>query len=151
MADVIKDNAADSGTSVKQHIDQVKKTEKNITISQAFKKAARWQIITTLTLSMLFLLLNVSAAVSALLGGAVALLGGFVGVLMVRSREGISPASLIVTMLKAEAIKVMVISLSLLAVFKFYNGLVPWALICGLAVAVLVSGAGLGAVGNENK
>lgn len=122
-----------------------------ITISQAFKKAARWQIIITIALSLVMLLLSTATAISALLGGFVALFGGWVGVLMVRSREGMSPTSLVVTMLKAEATKVIVISLMLLAIFKLYNGLVPWALISGLAVSVLMSGAGLGAVGNENK
>lgn len=51
--------------------------------------------------------------------------------------------SMIVTLLKAEAIKILVIFLTLLLVFKVYAGLVPLALICGLGAAALLSGAAI--------
>jgi len=126
--------------------------ETKITINQAFKKAARWQIIATLAICITILLfIGVHAAISSFLGGAAALVGGYAGVMMTRKRVDQSPGSVLIALLKAEVTKVMVISLLLLVIFKLYNGLVPLALIGGLAASVLVSGAGLGAVGNNKK
>lgn len=123
-----------------------------ITINQAFKKAARWQIIVTLTFCVVYLLISsANAALSSFFGGMTALIGGYAGVMMTRSRVDQSAGSVLIALLKAEATKIMVICLLLLAIFKLYNGLVPLALIGGLAASVLVSGAGLGAVGNNKK
>lgn len=122
------------------------------TINQAFKKAARWQIIVTLLFCVIYLLIStVNAAISSLLGGVVALIGGYAGVLMTGMQSDQTAGSVLITLLKAEAAKILVICLLLLMIFKLYNGLVPMALIGGLAAAVLVSGAGLGAVGNNKK
>ncbi len=122
------------------------------TINDAFKKAARWQIIITLTFCIIYLLFgSVNAAVSSGLGGFTALAGSFAGVQLTRSGAGQTAGSVLITLLKAELTKIVVISVLLLAIFKLYNGLVPMALIGGLAASVLVSGAGLGAVGNNKK
>ena len=122
------------------------------TIKLAFKKAARWQIIVTLVFSVIYLLVSsVNAAISTLLGGLVAMTGGYAGVLMAGMQNDQTAGSVLITLLKAEATKILVICLLLLAIFKLYNGLVPMALIGGLAAAVLVAGAGLGAVGNNKK
>jgi len=122
------------------------------TIRLAFNKAARWQIIVTLIFCVVSLLIGtVNAAISTLLGGVVAMTGGYAGVLMTRMQNDQSAGSVLITLLKAEATKILVICMLLLAVFKLFNGLVPMALIGGLAAAVLVSGAGLGAVGNNKK
>lgn len=126
--------------------------ETKITINQAFKKAARWQIIVTLVFCVVYLLFSsVNAAISSFLGGMAALVGGYAGVMMTRRRVDQSAGSVLVALLKAELAKIMVIFLQLLVIFKFYDGLVPLALIGGLAASVLVSGAGLGAVGNNKK
>lgn len=58
---------------------------------------------------------------------------------------------MLIALLKAEATKVLVISAQLLAIFKIYAGLVPLALIGGLAISVLVAGAGLGVVGKNEQ
>jgi len=121
------------------------------TISRAFKSAARWQIISTLALVVVaFFLSGMHAAISALMGGAAALIGGYAGVVTTRNR-GTNPGSILIALLKAEAVKVAMIVLLLLMAFKLYQGLVPLALISGLAVAVLISGAGLRTLENENK
>lgn len=120
-------------------------------IGRAFKSAARWQIISTLVLALAALILaGIHAAVSVFLGGTAALIGGYAGVVTTRNR-GTTPGGILIALLKAEAIKVAAIALVLLLVFKFYKGLVPLALISGLAAAVLISGAGLRTLGNENK
>ena len=61
-----------------------------------------------------------------------------------------APGIILFSLLKAEAIKVLVIALLLLVTFKYYQGLVPLSLIGGLAGSALVSGAGLRAIDNEN-
>lgn len=153
MTDEINDNAryskecADENNNKNSAMDDTK-----ITINQAFNKAARWQIVATLIICLVALLLTgAHAAISSFLGGMTALIGGFAGVQMTRRRVDQSPGSVLIALLKAELTKIMVISLQLLVIFKLYNGLVPLALIGGLAASVLVSGAGLGAVGNNKK
>lgn len=122
------------------------------TISRAFKSAARWQLISTLVLTLAALILAGNhAAVSVFMGGLAALVGGYAGVVTTRSHGNPTPGSILFALLKAEAIKVAAIALLLLLAFKLYKGLVPLALISGLAAAVLISGAGLRTLGNENK
>ncbi len=153
MADRINDNVVYSETLEVQEVNKIKSVdETKITIKQAFKKAATWQIIVTVSFCFLYFLFGgINAAISSILGGFSALLGGYAGVLMIRNRVDQSAGGVLIALLKAELTKIMVISLQLLLIFKLYNGLVPMALIGGLAASVLVSGAGLGAVGNNKK
>jgi len=153
LADVIKDNACNSETSVQEKLNNsAGMDETKITIKMAFEKAARWQIIATLTVAMAALLfISVHAGISGFLGGMTAIIGGYAGVLMTRRRVDQSAGGVLIALLKAEITKVMVISVLLLALFKLYDGLVPWALIGGLAASVLVSGAGLGVVGKNKQ
>ncbi len=153
MTDGINDNARYSEMPGVEKVSNISgMDETKITINQAFEKAARWQIIVTLAFCVVYLLISsVNAAISSFLGGAAALAGGYAGVLMTRRRVDQSAGSVLVALLKAELTKIMVICLLLLVIFKLYNGLVPLALIGGLAASVLVSGAGLGAVGNNKK
>lgn len=124
----------------------------NSTISRAFSKAARWQIIITVLISGVSLLLaGVNAAISALAGGASVIVGGYAGMLIAQRPNGGAPGAVLITLLKAEAIKVLVTAMLLLVTFKYYQGLVPLSLIGGLAGSALASGAGLRAVNNENN
>jgi ATP synthase protein I len=153
LTDRINDNAGYAETSEIEKLNKISEmNDTKTTINQAFQKAARWQIIITITFCVVYLLFSsTNAAISSFLGGMAALVGGYAGVLMTRRRVEQSAGSVLVTLLKAEITKIMVISLQLLLIFKLYNGLVPLALIGGLAASVLVSGAGLGAVGNNKK
>ncbi len=153
MTDEINDNARNSKILSDEKVNQITgMDETKITINQAFKKAARWQIIVTLTICIaLTLLISLHAGISSMLGGVAALTGGYAGVMMTRSRVDQSAGGVLIALLKAEATKVIVICMQLLAIFKLYDGLVPLALIGGLAASVLVSGAGLGAIGNNKK
>lgn len=122
------------------------------TISRAFRSAARWQIITTIFLALLaWFLGGANAAISAFVGGLSVLLGGYASVVTMRKRGNSAPGAILVTLLKAEMVRIAVIALILLGAFKLYMGLVPLALIGGLAAAALISGAGLRTLGNENK
>lgn len=130
----------------------------NKKISRAFSKAARWQIIITVLISGISLLVaGMNAAVSAIAGGASVIaggfagtIGGFTGMMTARRSNGRTPGAILISLLKAEAIKVSVIVLLMLLIFKYYRGLVPLYLIGGLAGSALASGAGLLAVNNEN-
>ena len=123
-----------------------------IIISRAVKSAARWQIITTAILALIaWMLLNTHAAFSVVLGGASAIIGGYAAIVTMRGGKNPSAGAILISLLKAELIRIIVIALVLLATFKYYKGLVPLALIGGLATAVLISGAGLRSLGNENK
>lgn len=123
----------------------------NTKISRAFSKAARWQIIITVLISGVSLLVaGMNAAISAIAGGASVIVGGLAGMMMVRRPNGGTPGAVLMPLLKAEAIKVLVITLLLLVTFKYYPGLFPLSLIGGLAGSALASGAGLRAVNNEN-
>ena len=129
------------------------------TISRAFSKAARWQIIITVLISGFSLLVaGVNAAISSMAGGAsvivggfAGMIGGFAGITMARRLNGLTPGVVLMSLLKAEAIKVLVTVMLLLVIFKYYRGLVPLFLIVGLAGSALASGAGLRAVNNENN
>ena len=94
---------------------------------------------------------GIHAAASVLMGGISVLMGGYAGVAAIRSQGNATPGSILITILKAEAVRIAVIMLLLLIAFKFYRELVPLALIGGLAAAVLISGAGLRTLGIENK
>lgn len=124
----------------------------NITISRAVTQAARWQIIATALIALALLAFTgLHAAVSALLGGASVIAGCFAGAAVTGNGRNTNPGALLITLLKAEAIKIVVIVLLLFIVYKYYEGLVPLALIGGLAGAALISGAGLRAINNENQ
>ena len=125
------------------------------TTSRALRKAARWQIIVTVLISGVSLLVaDAGAAISAMAGGASVIAGGLVGfaVLAVTQRlNGVTPTFILMSLLKAEAIKVLVIVTLLLVIFRYYRGLVPLFLILGLAGSVLASGAGLRTMNKEDN
>ena len=78
-------------------------------------------------------------ALSLLAGGVVVFLGTFVGV-KVAYRDGASSASAtLLRLLEAEVIKIVVIALLLLLLFKTYRQLVPWGMMLGLAISALAS------------
>ena len=120
----------------------------NTTISRAYNKAVRWQVIATALVAIAsFALAGSHAAISALMGGVSVIAGSYAGVASTR-KSSTDPSALLITLLKAEAIKIVVIVLLLLAIYKFYAGLVPLALIGGLAGAALIAGAGLRNINN---
>lgn len=77
------------------------------------------------------------------------LVGGYAGLMMARRPSIAAPSAILITLLKAEAVKLLIIAMLLLVIFKYYQGLVPLSLIGGLAGSALASGAGLRAVNNE--
>ncbi len=130
------------------------KASTNTTLSRAVNQAARWQVIATALVALALLAFaSVHAALSALLGGGSVIAGCYAGVAVTGKSCNANPRALLSTLLKAEAIKIVVIVLLLLVIYKFYAGLVPLALLGGLASAALISGAGMRALndGNHNE
>ncbi|NOS96715.1 MAG: ATP synthase subunit I [Methylotenera sp.] len=101
-------------------------------------------IATSAVAVVIFLFFGLHAAISAVLGGVSVLVGAYLASLVARRAEGLTDASaILVNLLKAEAVKIIVIIAVLMIVFVFYKQLVPFALIAGLAAAAIFSGAAL--------
>ncbi len=125
--------------------------ENKTVMQRAFAKSARWQLIAAaISATAAFFLVGVHAAISALAGGGAVLAGSFAATSVSRGGQ-INPTAALLNMLKAEAVKIVVIAVLLLLVFKFYKGLVPLALIGGLACAALISGAALRTFDEEDN
>jgi ATP synthase protein I len=117
-------------------------TENTTTVS-IFSKMLRLQLIATAVVAIVALVISgLHASISAALGGLAVLIGAFVASKIAQRSKQDATAALI-NLLKAEAVKVIVIFVLLLVTFKVYKQLVPFALIIGLAAAALVSGAAM--------
>lgn len=103
------------------------------------------QVVATLSVAVVvFFLSGYSASISALLGGASVVVGALVAAKIAqRSVSATDATEILLNLLKAEAVKILVIIIMLLVIFKVYSQLVPFALIAGLAAAALFSGAAL--------
>jgi len=123
----------------------------NIKTAQVYKQMLKWQLIATISVAVIVsvvaqrlgIVSPEHAGISALAGGMSAVLGGIAGALIARSGDKKNdPGAILITMLKAEAVKIFVIALLLFLTFKLYNEhLVPIALILGLAASAILSGA----------
>ena len=115
----------------------------NITTASVFSKMLRLQLIATVVVVIASLLISgLSAGISAFLGGLAVIIGAFFGA-KIAQRSKQDATAVLINLLKAEAVKIVVIFALLLIVFKVYKQLVPFALIAGLAAAALVSGAAM--------
>jgi len=103
------------------------------------------QLVATLAVAVVALLIaGLNASASAILGGASVLLGAIAASAIARRNANNDDATaILVNLLKAEAVKILVIIVLLVIIFKLYKQLVPFALIAGLAAAALFSGAAL--------
>lgn len=113
------------------------------TTAGIFSKMLRLQIIATAVVAIAALVLaGASAALSAVAGGAAVIIGAFFAA-KIAQRSKKDATAVLINLLKAEAVKVLVIVVLLFITFKVYKQLVPFALIVGLAAAALVSGAAM--------
>lgn len=113
--------------------------------SDVFSKMLKIQLLATLAVAVVvFFVSGYSASISAVLGGASVVFGAFAATKVAqRSANNTDATAILLNLLKAEAVKILVIIIMLLVVFKVYTQLVPFALIAGLAAAALFSGAAL--------
>lgn len=113
--------------------------------SDVFSKMLKVQLVATLAVAVVALLVSgLNASVSAVLGGASVVLGVLAATAIAkRGANKEDPTAILVNLLKAEAVKILVIIILLVIIFNVYKQLVPFALIAGLAAAALFSGAAL--------
>lgn len=113
--------------------------------SEVFSKMLKVQLIATLVAAIVVMVFfGKSAAISVVLGGLSVVCGAYCASLIGKqSAKSQEASAILVNLLKAEAVKIAVIILLLLLIFKFYAQLVPFALIVGLAVSALFSGIAL--------
>ena len=123
-------------------------TNNGLAINKLYSKMTQWQLLATLAAGVVaYFLGGLHAFCSVVAGGVSVLVGAFIASkVAARSNNKIEPSAILLNLLKAEAIKILVIALLLFAVFKLYQQLVPVALIAGLAAAALFSGAALAKV-----
>ena len=115
----------------------------NTTTAAVFSKMLRLQLIATGFVAIASLAISgLHAGASALIGGAAVIVAAFIAS-KIAQRKNIEAAAVLVNLLKAEAVKVLIIFVLLFMTFKTYKQLVPFALIIGLAAAALVSGAAM--------
>lgn len=112
---------------------------------QMYRNMLQYQLLASLTVALIASCLSGhAAAYSALWGGFAVIVGAWIATkVVVRGHRLQQPTDVLLNLLKAELIKIIVIAVVLLAVFKLYLALVPFALIAGLAAAALFSGAAL--------
>lgn len=103
------------------------------------------QLVATFSVAfVVFFVSGLSASISAGIGGASVVIGAYVASKVAkRGANSTDATAILVNLLKAEAIKILVIIIMLIVTFKLYAHLVPFALIAGLAAAALFSGAAL--------
>lgn len=115
----------------------------NTTTASIFSKMLQLQLTATAVVAIVALVLSdVSAAISAVAGGASVTIGAFFAAKIAQKSKKDATAVL-VNLLKAEAVKVLVIVILLFITFIVYKQLVPFALIAGLAATALISGAAM--------
>lgn len=113
------------------------------------KRLGLWQANAVLLVSLAaYMLAGPHGALSALAGGFSVWIGSQLGAMSMRQAKRAVPdpaaGAALLLLLRAEAIKIGVIAVLLLLIFKLYaSNLVPAALIAGLAVAALLSGIGI--------
>ena len=116
---------------------------KNTTTASIFSKMLQLQLIATAVVAIASLVISgLHASLSALLGGSAVMIGAFIAA-KIAQRSKQDATAVLINLLKAEAVKVLVIVILLFITFKVYKQLVPFALIMGLAAAALVSGAAM--------
>lgn len=105
----------------------------------------RSQLIATIVVAAIALVISgLHACVSALAGGMSVVIGAFLASKIAQRSDSKRDASaILINLLKAEAVKILVIVVLLFITFKVYKQLVPFALIAGLAAAALFSGAAI--------
>ncbi len=111
--------------------------------NNVFSKMLRWQLIATVIVALIaFVISGIHASSSAIAGGLSVVIAAYVAS-KVAQRSSKEASTILINMLKAEAIKILLIVILLFITFKLYKQLVPFALIAGLAAAALFSGAAM--------
>jgi ATP synthase protein I len=116
-----------------------------IQTERLFIKMLALQTLATLVVGLIaFMISGKSAGISALLGGfSVVFASAFASLVYVRNRNKQDATAILLSLILAEIVKLVFVFMFLFLVFKQYKNLVPFALIAGLMVAAVLSGATL--------
>jgi ATP synthase protein I len=121
---------------------------KNTISTAIFSKMLRLQLVVTVLITIgALVFFGFSAGVSGFIGGFSVMFAAFFAT-KIANREVKTPSAALFNLLKAEALKILIIIAVLFFAFKLYKQLVPPALLAGVAAAALISGA---AIGKLNK
>lgn len=111
--------------------------------NKVFSEMLRWQLTATSVVAVIAVLISgLHACISVLAGGLSVMVGAFIAS-KIAQRHRKDASAILINLLKAEAVKILVICVLLFITFKVYKQLVPFALIAGLAAAALFSGAAI--------
>lgn len=118
-----------------------KNNNKDLEANNIFSGMLRSQLLATTAVAIIaYIISGKHGCLSAFAGGLSVVVSTFVASKLI-ARKRKDAASILMSMLKAELVKLVLIVLFLFGVFKGYKDLVSGALIAGLAVAAIVSGA----------
>jgi len=103
---------------------------------------------------VLGILFDIHAGISLLAGVMPVVIGVLVASPIANKKNNDNPGGIVINALKAEAVKIFLILALMWLEFKFYNDLVPMALVVGLVMAALISGIAISHIDNikiDNK
>jgi len=107
-------------------------------IIDTLKKLVLAAVITAVIVLVFF---GMHASISLLLGVVPVIVGLLVSApIAYKSRDTKKGSTIVISALKAEAVKILIIIFLLWLAFKFYEQIVPLANICGVIIAAIVSG-----------
>jgi len=108
--------------------------------SRPLKIVILWQLAFAILAAILCgLLSGVNAAISGFLGAIISVIAGVVYAILVSRHSDYSASGTLRTALRAEAVKIFIIIMSLWAVFAIFKGLQPVMFIGSFVIAVLIS------------
>ena len=98
-------------------------------------------LVSVVMAAIVFLFFGMHASISVLLGAFPVIVGLLVsGPIAYKSRDTKKASTIVISALKAEVVKILIIIFLLWLAFKFYEQIVPLANICGVIIAAIVSG-----------
>ena len=100
------------------------------------------------------IIFTIHTGISLLAGVMPVVIGVLVASPIANQKNKNNPGGIVISALKAEAVKIFLILALMWLEFKFYNELVPIALVVGLVMAALISGAAISHIDNikiDNK
>ena len=116
----------------------IKKSLFPSTIIDTLKKLVLASVVTAV---IVFVLFGMHAGISLLLGAVPVIVGLLVSSpIAYKLRDTKKASTIVISALKAEAVKILIIIFLLWLAFKFYEQIVPLANICGVIIAAIVSG-----------
>ena len=121
-------------------------------LPKIYRKVVYQQLLASLIVGTLAgFIFNIHAGLSVLSGALPVIIGTVVATPIANLKKNKrSPGSIVISALKAEAVKIAVIFIALWLVYKFYVQLVPIALVIGLIMSVLISCLAISDIDNIN-